>query len=142
MILSGIPGIVNASREWLGGWMEVFEPSGTRMEAALELFASGESFTFSGVDFRLLGLDVLECSVETSWLLGNVTEATAREDIASVRRTFDYLSKESPRFPKLTCGRTSSTVVFSGYGMGSVEVCSEFEGAIKWAAGFPKPGPG
>jgi hypothetical protein len=121
--------------------MEVFDPWGVRMEAALDLFSDGQLLTFSGVDFRLVGADVLECSVESSWQLAGVTEAAARNDLASAHRTLEYLRQASPRFSALASGRKVRSVLFSGYGMGSVDICSETDGKITWAAGFGKEGP-
>jgi hypothetical protein len=117
--------------------MEVFEAHGARMDNALELFATGQSFVFSGVHFRLVPPDVLECAVESSWQVPNLTEDTARADLASAYRTLEYLRRESPRFGSLTAGRRVVASLFFGYGMGMVDVCSESGGEFRWTPGFP-----
>jgi hypothetical protein len=118
--------------------MEVFETTGGRMDAALDLLASGQSLAFSGIEFRLVGPDAVECSVESTWQIENVTEATARADIASAYRTMQYLQVTSQRFRELTHGRRVQTVLFHGYGMGGVNLCTESGGALTWTAGLPK----
>ena len=116
--------------------MDVFEPHGARMDAALDLLADGQALVFSGVHFRLVHPDLLECAVESTWQHSSVTEHTARADLASAHRTLDYLRAESPRFRALTAGRRVVASVFFGYGMGMVDICSESNGQFQWTPGY------
>jgi len=118
--------------------MDISEFDGIRFEAAMDMFSEGGAISFAGVSFRLAAPDVLECQVRPSWPADSITEARAREDIASVHRTIEHLRRSAPRFGRLIDGRRPTVELFVGPGMGAVgEICTESAGEIVWKPGFP-----
>jgi hypothetical protein len=120
--------------------MEISEFAGSRYTAAMELFAEGRSLVFAGVGFQLVPPDMLVCRVESSWQQDSITEERARADLASAHRTLEHLQEFAPGFSALIASRHPLVVLFAGYGMGGIEICTEARGPIAWKPGFPIDG--
>jgi hypothetical protein len=117
--------------------MDISDFTGSRFTTAMELFAEGQSLVFAGVGFRLVPPDILECRVESSWQQDSITEERARADLTSAHRTIEHLQESAPGFSELIASRHPLVVLFAGYGMGGIEICTEVRGCISWKPGFP-----
>lgn len=116
--------------------MEITETTGKRFELAMELLGEGNSVTFEDVSFRIISPTTLLIQLESSWQLDRITHESAIKDIESAHSTMKYLCNESSRFNELVSGKEIETVLFLGYGMGEVEICTEKDSNIEWAKGI------
>lgn len=104
---------------------------GSRFQAALEFLQEGSSFQYQGISFQLLGEAQLECQVESSWLLANVTDETARADFERARALLDTLL-EDERFSVIVGARSPLFVLLCGCDKGWVPVCHLDGDTLKW----------
>ena len=116
--------------------MVITETKGSRFELALELLRSGRSVVYRGVGISVDVDGTLECSVQTSWRPENVTEASARQDLASAEAAVAELAGASPAFAALIRGRRRRLVLIDDYGMGTVALAHSEGEALHWASSF------
>lgn len=117
--------------------MQVFEPSGSRFDLALEDFRNGRAFTFRDVKMWLAPDGSLGASINSSWRIENTTEQTALTDLQIAKDTISDLAAKSSAFAALVMDRPQYFILTHDYGMGSVELCRLVDGKMGWANGMP-----
>jgi hypothetical protein len=105
--------------------MRIDKTSGERFKLALERFSEGHEIIFQDVGFYLNSNGNVECRVQTSWRIENITESSAKTDLASSEVIYKKLINSSDVFAKLVKGKKLSKVLIDDYGMGSIEICRQ-----------------
>jgi hypothetical protein len=117
--------------------MDITDATPDRMKAAIELFLQGvDSIELDRVCIAIWRDGHLEISVQSEWLPENVTEQTARADLAHARQVFDYVADLSPEFRRRIASMPRRYCVMDDYGMGSVALCYLEGGRLVWSPGF------
>jgi len=117
--------------------MNITDATRDRMRAAVELFLDGaDSVESGGVCIANRHDGELEISVHSEWLPENVTEQTARADLAHGQQVFDYIADFSPEFRRRVASMPRRYCVIHDYGMGSVELCHLEGDRLIWSPGF------
>ena len=108
-----------------------------RFASAVAFLRDGDSFRYDGIAFRLLGDSQVECAVESSWFLENVSEETARTDFARANAVFHRFLAD-PRFREVVGTRRPTFVLLCGSEKSWVAVCESDGATMRWVQGMPQ----
>ena len=111
--------------------MEIFEFSGKRFHAAIELFQEGSGISFNGATI-LLAADRLIVKVQSIWQPKYISQKTVSSDVDRAIKSLSHLLENSSEMSDLCAGKAPEIHITHGYGMGSVEVCRYYEGNYLW----------
>ena len=116
--------------------MQINKTTGERFKLALERFRDGHEIVFNDTGFYLNPNGTVECRIQSSWKIENISEERAKEDLAAAEATYNYLIDSSNEFAKLVKGRKLSKVLIDDDGMGSIELCRQENDVLLWSKGF------
>jgi len=115
--------------------LQVTETDGPRFELALERLRAGHGFALNDVSFCLVDKNLL-VNVKTAWLIENLTEQRAMDELARGQKVYETLLKDSPAFSTVVENLEPSFVLISDYGNGTVELARLINERLVWAKGF------
>src|SRR5262245_22210515 len=114
------------------GVFEVFDPTGERLEVAVDLLLECKPFTFADVRFRREPAGDIVCEAITQWVRADPTDADALGAIARAKTVFEDLCGRSSKLASLAKAVPVRYAVIRDLVMGTDEVCREQEGILVW----------
>lgn len=116
--------------------LRITETSGPRFDLAMERLREGHSFVFGRVVFCFRSDCCLECAVQSSWQVENLTDDRARHDLAHAIDVFSHIKASSNDFAALVAEEPAVYSVIEDYGMGCVELCRIEGDQLRWTKGI------
>jgi len=117
--------------------MDITDTTASRRQLAMERFLQGvDSIELARVCIAIWRDEHLVVSVASQWLPENVTEQTARADLAHAQQIFEHIADLSPEFRRRVASLPRRFCVVDDYGMGAVALCDLEGDRLVWAPGF------
>jgi len=116
--------------------LHVNETSGSRFELALQRLQEGRPFILDRVAFRIADEGFLECAIQSSWQIDNLTDQRARDDFAHAKKVLKHIVTNAIAFASLIENRPVVYTIIDDCGMGCAKLCQLDGDTICWADGI------
>lgn len=97
-----------------------------------QLKSQGHSFIYRKVKFYRAKDGTVECSMQCSWMIENMNDDKAWQDLHFIAGVLDEIKQASPNFFKILESASVKLQLTDSYGMGSINVAHLDKNKIIW----------